>query len=65
MSDPRKIEEIQNEYNTVCMRLGETEYRLALLKEDSIKFKKRLLELNNEAAVLKQNQKGEEINNAQ
>lgn len=48
----RSIEEIQQEYASVCAKAGEAQYRISRAKADLLTFNQRLLDLNLEAMAV-------------
>jgi predicted nucleic acid-binding Zn-ribbon protein len=55
----RNLEEIQKEYQTLCARAGDMQYKIFCFKADLDSLNKKLIELNQEAIKLKESQDGQ------
>lgn len=53
MSQKRSMEQIQQEYQGLCLRAGDIQYRLSVMAKDLEEINKQLRDLNLEAASVK------------
>lgn len=51
---PRAMNEINTEYQQLCVNLGQLEYTLAVKKAESDQIKQRIQQVNHEAAARQQ-----------
>lgn len=59
MTETRTLEQITKEYTNLIPVAGQTQYQIEVYKVELAAINKKLLELNNEAAALKQERKNE------
>lgn len=48
---PRELKEIQQEYQELCLKAGQAQYQVKVLKAELDNYNSRLLEINREAAA--------------
>lgn len=58
-SEPRKLEEIKSQYETLRNRLGDLDYQIYALKRDADQIKGVMVNLNYEAAARQEADKAE------
>ena len=60
----KTMEEISGEYAQVCTQLGDIAYRISVFEEDARKLRRKLRQLNMEAAALRNAEHNKQVEEA-